>query len=370
MADTSGDEHRRQQDTSRATVDVIVANNPLPEGEYPSNAPRPEDTQVSLASKPRLLRSVDELRSLMGESREVTGFSNFADIMTPNNNARRPVFPTFTRFSCTRFANAETAEYKVIESGQSDTSALYDMAYPINLVVTDGRKMTLPALPPEGIPDSKGYPLLYRSDAPLKVLRARSSAALYLVTLSRALANRMTTFPDTHLLRTWTHMFQLSNEKEAQTILMQRVIGVGAGDNHIALLLKAYLSYFDSIAGALDGVVPARSGVLATQTVVNATTQPGWPAQLLGSTAEIVNVLGGAAGYQEFWAYCCFSQPPVFAAKTSPDGVMATSPFSHYRMDYGMSMVCLCDCDAFSSDRVPNFFAKPNLLLGYIETYV
>ena len=366
-------DHDRDNDHDESdpvSIEVIVANNPLPENEYPDNAPRVEDTHLSLAAKPRLLHSVDELRSLMRESRQMTGFSNFADLSTPRNSARSPNFPTFTRFSSTRFANAEMATYTVMETDQPDTNALFDMVYPISLVVTDSRKITLPGLPLKGITDSKGYPLLYDLELPRKILKARSSGALYPANLSRALASKMTTVPDNHMTRTWAHMFLLTNEKDAQSIIMQRVMGSGAGDNHIALLLKAYLAYFDSIVGALDGVIPARQPFSPAVTVINATTQDGWASQVLGSSAEIVNVLGGASGYQEFWAHCCFDQPPIYAAKTSPDGRMASSLFSHYQLGYGMSMVCICDWDAYSNLRVPSFFAKPNLILGYIETYV
>ena len=379
MSEVSDHERDNQSDDERgnaseefapASIEVIVANNPLPEKDYPDNSPRIEDTHLSLASKPKLLHSVDELRVLMAESRQSTGFSNFADLSTPSNSARAPVFPTFTRFSSTRFANAEMAAYMVVDTDQPDTGALYDISYPISLAITDSRKITLPALPMQGISDSKGYPLLYSSEQPRMVLRARSSGALYPANLSRAIASKMTTLPDGHITRTWAHMFLLANEKDAQMIILQRVMGAGAGDNHIALLLKAYLAYFDSIAGALEGVVPARHAFSSAATVINATTQDGWPSQVLGSSREIVNVLGGAAGYQEFWAYCCFEQPPIYAAKTTPDGLRATSLFSHYKMGFGMSMVCICDWDAYSNQRQPGFFAKPNLILGYIETYV
>ncbi|KAI7457509.1 hypothetical protein KC357_g9320, partial [Hortaea werneckii] len=164
-------------------------------------------------------------------------------------------------------------------------------------------------------------------------------------------------------------MFQLSSEKDAQAILLQRVMGSRVGDNHIALLFKAYLAYFDSIVGALEGVKPSRNAFSSSGTVVNTATEASWATQLLGSGQEIVNVLGGSAAYQEFWAYCSFQQPPVFAAKIS-GGVMATSLFSHYKLGPGMGMVCLCDCEAYSTQRLPDFFGKPNLILGHIETYV
>jgi len=260
-------------------------------------------------------------------------------------------------------------EYKVVETDRPESGAIFDMYYPINLTVTDGRKLPLPGLPSEGLPDSTGYPLFYSSETPKKIIGTRSSGALFPANVSRALSSRMATFPDPNTVRTWAHMFQLTNEKDAQAILLQRVLGSSAGDNHIALLFKAYLAYFDSIAGALDGVVPSRNKLSSAGVVINATLTNGWTTQMLGSSAEIVNVLGGSADYQEFWAYCCFDQPPIFAAKTFK-GTMTSTVFSHYQMGPRVSMTCICDCDAYSMHRQPTFFARPNLILGFIETYV
>jgi hypothetical protein len=92
-------------------------------------------------------------------------------------------------------------------------------------------------------------------------------------------------------------MFQLIDDKEVQAILLQRVIGSSAGDNHIALLLKAYLSFFDSIAGALEDVVAARFPIQPVGPLIKVTEQTGWATHVLASTSEIVNVLGGSPGY-------------------------------------------------------------------------
>lgn len=127
------------------------------------------------------------------------------------------------------------------------------------LNVTDGRKVPLPGSSPQGIVDSQGYPLLYGADRPKKLIAARSSGALYPANWSRTLRNRMSTYPDATTIRTWAHMFLLSNEKDAQSILLQHVLGSAAGDNHTALLVKAYLAYFDNIVEALEGAVPADS---------------------------------------------------------------------------------------------------------------
>lgn len=39
-------------------------------------------------------------------------------------------------------------------------------------------------------------------------------------------------------------------------------------------------------------------------------------------------------------------------------------------MDLGISMVCICDCDTHAIQGQPFFFARPNLILGFGETYV
>jgi hypothetical protein len=373
-ASSRGDpQERTLEESARGFVldpsQIIVANNPLPQSGYPANAPHVEDTHLKMVSQPAMLNSVDELAQIMTESRESLGFSNFSEVSTPKNSARAPVYPTFTRFSSTRFANAERAEYKVIDNELPDSDALYDMCYPISLIITDGRNLPLPGIPAEGIVDSKGYPLFYSSDTPKRIIKARSSGALYPANVSRSLGSRMATFPDPNTVRTWAHMFQLNSEKDAQAILLQRVLGSGAGDNHIALLFKGYMAYLDSIAGALEGVVPSRNRLSPTGVVINTTLLNGWTTQILGSSAEIVNVLGGSPDYQEFWAYCCFDQAPIFAAKSS-GGVLAATMFSNYQMGPGVTMACICDCDAYSTQRHPTFFGRPNLILGFIETYV
>lgn len=348
---------------------VIVANNALPTNEFPPNVPSAEDVHLHLDSVPRVLNTVEELEKIIAESRERPTFSNFADVQQQSASAKLPIFPTFTRFSSTRFANAESAAFTVVESTSQASGALYDLSYPIVLSVSDGDRMPIPGIPPEGLLDSTGYPLLYKISERKFEVKARSSGAMFPANLSRTLSMRSGPYPDQNTIRAWTHMFQLSNERDAQYILLNRVMAAPAGDNHIALLVKAYLSYFDSVAAALDGVQLARNSLSGAGTIVNVAKQEAWPATLITSQSEVVNVLGGSTAYQEFWAHCCFDEPPVYAAKVS-GGVTAATQFSQYRMAPGMSMVCLCDFEAYTPPHKPAFFGRPNLVLGFIETYI
>lgn len=346
---------------------IFSTNVALAEDEFPSNLP-PAPSVDTTSLVPKLVPSLD---SLMQEARERAPFTNFEEVCTPSRSASTPIFPTLTRFTNARFARAELVDKRVIESANVTTGAVYDLSFPINLVVTDGRGIALPGLPVEGIYDSQGYPLLYTPELSKYPVRARSSAAMYPLNISRGLAMKLGTYPDQATLRAWSHMFQLDDEKTAQSILLGRVLGASAGDNHIALLLKAYLLYFDSAAGALEGVTMARNPQPAVGTVMNITTKTGWAAHIMDSGSEIVNVLGSTSDYQEFWAYCCFNQAPVFASKSSPEhSTGAVTQFSQYHLDANFNMVCLCDVDAYSNERQPMFFGKPEVVLGYIEMYV
>ncbi|KAJ4142260.1 uncharacterized protein LMH87_007722 [Akanthomyces muscarius] len=366
QSDNRGESQRDDAPIITGPHSIFSTNAPLAENEFPSNAPPPASASAA-RSAPKLLKSVE---SLVQEMRGRAHFSNFEEVATPSRNASTPIFPSLKRFITARFGKAEVIDKSIIESTNVVAGAAYDLFFPVNLVVTDRRGVALPGLPVEGIPDSQGYPLLYEI-SPKRIIRARSSGAMYPVSISRGLATKLGTYPDPGMLRAWSHMFQLDDDKSAQSILLGRVLGASAGDNHIALLLKAYFLYFDSVAGALKGVTMARNPQPAVGTVINVNTQPGWAAHVMDSGAEIVNVLGGTSDYQEFWAYCCFNQAPISATKTSLESIAGTATqFSQYNLDQRFSMVCLCDVDAYSIERDPLFFGKPELVLNYIEMYV
>ncbi|CAO1614475.1 unnamed protein product [Jaminaea pallidilutea] len=141
------------------------------------------------------------------------------------------------------------------------------------------------------------------------------------------------------------------------------------GDNHVLLLLKAFLAYFDSIAAAIPGVTLARNFINPEGTVLLVSKS----LKQVRSTRSgaVVNVTGLTRDCQEFWAYCCFERPPVFARKIG-QGSSATTPFSHYDTDTssGASMICLCDQDVYSLNRKPAFFGRPVDILGHISQYV
>lgn len=114
--------------------------------------------------------------------------------------------------------------------------------------------------------------------------------------------------------------------------------------------------------------VQRRQGICFTaHVVINTSAQASWSSQVLDSNREIVNVLGGAPDYQEFWAYCSFDKAPIYAGKRS-EGITL---FSRYAFNMaGSGMICLCDHEAYSTQRTPAFFGKPTRVLAHIEASV
>ncbi|CAO1614479.1 unnamed protein product [Jaminaea pallidilutea] len=165
-------------------------------------------------------------------------------------------------------------------------------------------------------------------------------------------------------------MFQLNDDSDAMLIFQQRIKAATAGDNHISLLVRAYLAYFDSIAAQMDGVTAHQTGRLTESGVVNVNKNSAWVSASLSTKTDIVNVIGQSNGAQQFWAHCCLSQPAFAAAKLDSGGIVSTTAFSHYRLTSGQSLICLCDYDVALEAGQPLFFGRPDLIIGYIESYI
>lgn len=362
------------QEADAEAEEAIRNNNPISQDRYPSThaTEGPHSGATTSSSEPLLLKTIEDLERLTLEARQFTGSSNFADSSMPKNAAKAHVLPWLHRFEGLRLVRQVPNTLNIvandIDTGHSDCKFLLD--YPVNLTVNDGAGIPLPGYSLQGLRDSDGYPLFFAGTRPKNVVSIRGSGALYRIMMTRDLMARFKDFPDQHSIRTWMHMFTLSSESEAIAIIQQRVRTASAGDNHIVLLLKAYLAYFDSIAASGEGVIAQRQPVQSKEHVLNVKNQPGWVSTTIKSGKEIVNVLGGSAGYQEFWAHCCFDKPPVYAAKVEGTG-MTTTSFSHYNVPLvACGMLCICDQDAFSPSEEPDFFGQPSLILSYIEMYV
>lgn len=369
MSNGGDDDDGAQIEPVLARHDILVANNALPEHAFPANLPSPVATRLTTASRPRTLKTREDLEKVITESYKHFTSSNFAELSSPQHGAREPIFPTFTRFSSTRFANADTAQYTVEESKTTFRDAVFDLSYPITLHISDGENITIPGVT-KGIPDCNGYPLFYSSDSARRHIRSSGRFALYPLRLNQYALSRSTPYPDKNVIKNWAHMLGLSTDKDAEAILANKIVSAPSGDNHIALLVKAYLFYFDSVAGALDGVKMSRNAVAtASQHVINTATREGWLSQVIQSDDQIVNVRDGAADYQEFWAYCCFDEPPIQASKAK-GAVETATLFSRYSMQFQLKMRCLCDYEAFASTRAPAFYGNPNAILRFIDTYV
>lgn len=346
---------------------VIQRNDELPALGFPSTSVA---STTAPPVTPIVLQSLSELDAVVAPSRTITGFSNFAEASESRHSARRPRLPTAKRFaSLSLFQQGIDSNTLAPSSTKLLGDSLYDLSFPVHLEVTDGRRMPLPGTTGQNVVDALGYPLFYDVTRVRPVVPVRSSGAIFPVAVSRGVHNRLNLWPDLPTIRAWSHMFQLSNDADAIAIVTQRIKADALGDNHVALLVKAYLAYLDSIAATLDGVEAKRNAVSPADVIVDVSKDISWVQDTLRGTREVVNVLGGPAGYQEFWAFCCFDKPPIYSAKVTADHT-ATTPFSHYELGYGAQMICLCNSVRFSEDARPAFFGRPDLILGYIESYV
>lgn len=187
-----------RQAAERDVNEVITQNKPLSFDDFPANRPKNTDILHRSLVGSRTLKTRNDLQFVIAESVSAVHLSNFAEISLPRTSARRPTFPTFTRFSTARFAEMAASDLTVVALPASDPSnAKYALRFPVSLLVTDGKNMPITGLPPQGLGDSIGYPLFYDANTPLKSIPVRSSGAMYPANLSRALSSRMSsTYPD------------------------------------------------------------------------------------------------------------------------------------------------------------------------------
>lgn len=317
----------------------------------------------------RPLRSKHDLQEALRRSAQCVP-TTFTQVDHTRYSAQVPLFPTLTRFrhlkliEDARFIQPQVRTSANVLQGY----AIANLWFPIELEVTDGQRRSLEQDSPSStFPDADGYPLFFESTRPLKTIPIRSTAALYNERSrgSPAVAYRMTRdlgqVPPSLESTTETQSAKSHDDGPFRT----------AANNHISLLLKAYLAYFDSIAASLHGAFPTRVPSSGTGYVVNSVTQKNWAKSQATLSKQIVNVRGEPRDYQEFWAYCCFNRPPI-RATFRQNGVTFTTDFSHYEMSVSIaaSMVCICDFDAFSPRLTPAFFGDPEAILTHIERYV
>ncbi|KAJ4142262.1 uncharacterized protein LMH87_007723 [Akanthomyces muscarius] len=330
-----------------------------------NSSTRPDTLAQYLLPKRRHLETLEDLKAIIDESiREIQRRPSFHSLAVSHRRLVQPSYPTFIRFSVLRIAQSNCSVDRVVEAasnfhGYGNCKATHNLHFPIRLAISDGRNCPLPWQGSRSVPDVPGYPLFY-TPIDSKQVKPRPSAALFSFKRSAARANADTPGP--------TRKSGKANTKYA--VAEQACVNRSSstGDNHIALFVKAYLAYFDAIAAALDGTILRHNADITQLSTLNI-ADPRFSSHVIRNlpSSEMVNVCGQPRRYQEFWAYCCLPAPAVFASAPSMAQINATA-FSMYEL-LGMEMTCVCDVPLKLSPNGPYFYAKPNLIISYIETY-
>lgn len=142
------------------------------------------------------------------------------------------------------------------------------------------------------------------------------------------------------------------------------------GDNHLALLVRAFMYYFDSLH-LVEGQTKAQMlGQKPAGYNYNVRKDSGWISLVESGSKEIVNCLGMPYAYCQFWSYCCMPKNECYVALQAADGEPHSTPFSSFCTTTRTKMCVISECSITIGSSVPSWFSTLEVILSFIEMQV
>ncbi|QKK35396.1 cap-pol fusion protein [Erysiphe necator associated mycovirus 2] len=284
--------------------------------------------------------------------------------------ANEPVFNQLETYSNLRLLETLPTSINTIDNTTDNNTILQ---VDVNFLINDGDGLPLEDTELAIISDKASYPLMYDDNFSRSGLspeiRGRPSIATYPSRVNPGSINKITSLYDPTVVRAFQNAFQLKNEADAVWIIQNRAKSAEYGDNHLAVLVRAFSYLFDSYYALAEGVVPHRRGVRIQGKAYNIHRETNWTQSISNAGQEIINCIGMPHDYSQFWAYCCFNRNEITSAKTLANGTMVTSPFAQYSMRLATKMAVISDTTVDFGAQIPFWFGKPNVIASFITMY-
>jgi len=258
-------------------------------------------------------------------------------------------------FSATKIEFDHEAGYPVLKFGLDTTIAEVSSAHLLPHAPRQETKARLKA----GVKSRQYRPVL-----------GRPTLNQYKIRADPAMMNHLGGAWDPRLHKLWASQLGIRSEADSIWLYQSRLRAAAMGDNHLYLLVRAFMYYYDLSLASCSNWRVQRLASYRDNAVINVVAQADWLERVKGGNVEIVSAPNSNADFVSFWAACA-SPDPIYGSVLDIEGSgNLQSPFSSYRFNLKSTIIVLSTGALTVPSSGPDWAKSPALILSHIDTYV